>query len=67
MAHNPEDKNKDPIVAPPLRLLASSTTHRNITVVPPASLTWLDELNLDPRNRAVAALGTQVIQSQQER
>ena len=29
-------------------------------------LTWLDELNLDPRHRAVAALGTQVIQTQQE-
>ena len=28
--------------------------------------TWLDELNLDPRERVVAALGTRVIQEQQE-
>jgi len=28
--------------------------------------TWLDELNLDPRERVAAALGTRVIQEQQE-
>lgn len=28
--------------------------------------TWLDELNLDPRHRAAAALGTLVVQQQQE-
>jgi hypothetical protein len=28
--------------------------------------TWLDELNLDPRERVVAALGTRVIQEHQE-
>jgi hypothetical protein len=27
---------------------------------------WLNELNLDPRNRAIAAMGTQVVQRQQE-
>src|SRR5262249_47283504 len=32
----------------------------------PAFPTWLDELNLDPWHRAVAALGTQVVQTQQE-
>jgi hypothetical protein len=31
-----------------------------------AARTWLDELNLDPRERVVAALGTKVIQEQQE-
>ena len=33
------------------------------TAQPP---TWLDELNLDPRERVVAALGTRVIQEHQE-
>jgi hypothetical protein len=62
-----EDKNKDPIVAPPIYGCWQAARHTvNITVVPPASLTWLDELNLDPRHRAVAAIGTQVIQTQQE-
>ena len=28
--------------------------------------TWLDDLNLDPRERVVAALGTRVVQEQQE-
>lgn len=57
-------QNKDPIVAPPIYGCWHAARH---TVnVPPASLTWLDELNLDPRHRAVAALGTQVIQTQQE-
>ena len=32
---------------------------------PPAPA-WLHELNLDPRHRAVAGLGTQVVQAQQE-
>jgi len=59
--------NKDPIVAPPIYGCWHAARHTvNITVTPPASLTWLDELNLDPRHRAVAALGTQVIQTQQE-
>jgi hypothetical protein len=31
-----------------------------------AAQSWLDELNLDPRERVVAALGTRVIQQQQE-
>ncbi|HEX2515337.1 MAG TPA: hypothetical protein VH257_11560, partial [Chloroflexota bacterium] len=31
-----------------------------------ATRTWLDDLNLDPRERVVAALGTRVVQEQQE-
>src|SRR6185369_4477487 len=41
--------------------------HRvEISATPATPLNWLDELNLDPRHRAVAALGTQVVQTQQE-
>ena len=62
-----EDQNKDPIVAPPIYGCWHAARHTvNITVVSPATLTWLDQLNLDPRHRAVAAIGTQVIQTQQE-
>ena len=59
-----DPQNKDPIVAPPVYGCWHAARH---TVnIPPAAVTWLDELNLDPRHRAVAALGTQVIQTQQE-
>ena len=34
--------------------------------VAPAATAWLDTLNLEPRYRAIAAFGTQVIQQQQE-
>ena len=59
-----DPQEKDPIVAPPIYGCWQAARH---TVnIPPASLTWLDELNLDPRLRSIAALGTQVIQTQQE-
>src|SRR5215216_4166577 len=55
---------KDPEVAPPIYGCWQAARHIvNISATP---LTWLDELNLDPRHRAVAALGTQVVQTQQE-
>ncbi len=61
------DEDKDPVVAPPIYGCWQAARHTiNVTPVPPDSLTWLDELNLDPRHRAVAALGTQVVQTQQE-
>ena len=57
-----DQQNIDPILAPPMYGCWHAARH---TVnIPP--LMWLDELNLDPRNRAIAALGTQVIQTQQE-
>ncbi|MCM3902398.1 MAG: hypothetical protein ND866_11885 [Pyrinomonadaceae bacterium] len=60
------DDDQDPVVAPPIYGCWQAARHTvNITPLP-ASLTWLDELNLDPRHRAVAALGTQVVQAQQE-
>jgi hypothetical protein len=62
-----DSDGKDPEVAPPIYGCWQAARHIvNITAAPSASLTWLDELNLDPRHRAVAALGTQVVQTQQE-
>jgi hypothetical protein len=60
-------EGQEPLVAPPIYGCWQAARHTvNITPVLPALLTWLDELNLDPRHRAVAALGTQVVQTQQE-
>jgi hypothetical protein len=60
---NALDANVLPVLGPPIygRYYAG----RNLvgTTTPP---TWLDELNLDPRERVVAALGTRVIQEHQE-
>lgn len=61
------DEDEDPIVAPPIYGCWQAARHTvNIAPTPPASLTWLDQLNLDPRHRSVAALGTRVVQTQQE-
>lgn len=57
-----DQQDKDPIVAPPIYGCWQAARH-TVNISP---VTWLDELNLDPRHRAVAALGTQVIQTQQE-
>jgi hypothetical protein len=54
----------DPLLAPPI--YGSWQAARHTVNVPPSAQTWLDELNLDPRQRAIAALGTQVVQAQQE-
>src|SRR5262245_7653704 len=51
----------DPILAPPVYGCWHAAAH----IVSP-SPGWLNELNLDPRLRASAAMGTQVIQQQQE-
>ena len=60
-----EDENHDPIVGPPVYGCWHAARHVvNVTGPPP--LNWLDELNLDPRHRATAAFGTQVIQAEQE-
>lgn len=52
----------DPLLAPPVY----GRWHAGRAVVTPAAANWLDELNLDPRWRSAAALGTQVIQEHQE-
>lgn len=62
-----KDGDVDPLVAPPIYGCWHVGRHLlEITAAPPAVLPWLDELNLDPRHRGVAALGAAVIQSQQE-
>jgi hypothetical protein len=61
---NTSAKQATPVVAPPIygSALAGVTQVDNT----PSPLRWVDELNLDPRQRVVAGLGTQVVQSQQE-
>jgi hypothetical protein len=54
----------DPLLAPPI--YGAWHAARHTVTLPPAPQTWLDELNLDPRMRAVAALGTRVVQAEQE-
>ena len=52
----------DPLLAPPLY----GRWHARRALVTPGSTNWLDALNLDPRWRSAAALGTEVIQEHQE-
>src|SRR5262249_1494877 len=57
----------DPIVAPPVY----GAWHAGVHEVAPAGggsavPAWLNELNLDPRQRAAAAMGTAVVQAEQE-
>lgn len=55
----------DPLLAPPLY----GRWHAARATVSPAAaqpVPWLDDLNLDPRDRVVASLGTQVVQQHQE-
>ncbi|MET0623639.1 MAG: hypothetical protein ABW250_11715 [Pyrinomonadaceae bacterium] len=57
----------DPLLAPPVYGCWQAARHTlQTSATPPTLLSWLDDLNLDPRHRAVAALGTAVVQSQQE-
>lgn len=59
----------EPVLAPPIYGGWQAARHTvNLgTESPTPALTWLDELNLDPRHRAIAAVGTHVVQNQQER
>ena len=52
----------DPMILPPIY----GTAYRPGETVDPKKKDWLNELNLDPRNRGAAALGTKVVQSNQE-
>jgi hypothetical protein len=52
----------DPLLAPPLY----GRWHAARGTVTPGASNWFDELNLDPRWRTAAALGTRVVQQQQE-
>ena len=55
----------DPLLAPPL-YGDCYRGRRTVAATGPTSATWLDQLNLDPRLRSVAAFGTRVIQEHQE-
>lgn len=61
--------DKDPIVAPPIYGCWQAAVHKVVvppSPPPPSPPFWLDELNLDPRTRVAAGMGTRVIQDQQE-
>jgi len=61
--------NQDPIVAPSIYGCWQAGEHQVVVPPPPAPKSlpfWLNELNLDPRNRVAAGMGTRVIQDQQE-
>lgn len=58
--------NQDPIVAPPIYGCWHAAAQEVAMDGEPRPTFWIDELNLDPRNRVVAAMGTQVVQDQQE-
>lgn len=62
-AATPQAGAGDPIVGPPIygRWLAGRD-RLELAATP----TWLDDVNLDPRERVAAGLGTRVIQAQQE-
>jgi hypothetical protein len=65
--HAMNQEGIEPLVAPPIYGCWQAARHTVETSdTAQSSLTWLDELNLDPRHRAIAALGTAVVQSQQE-
>jgi hypothetical protein len=57
-----QDPSKPGVVAPPIY----GGFHAAQRTVPPGRPHWLRELNLDPRFRAAAGLGTRVVQEQQE-
>jgi hypothetical protein len=56
------DPAQDPVLAPPL-YGQWYAARRTAAAENPS---WFDQLNLDPRNRVVAALGTRVVQEHQE-
>ena len=66
-----KEPDADPLLAPPIYGCWQAARHI-VEIVPeaptdtPPSRLWLHELNLDPRHRAVAALGTKVVQAEQE-
>jgi hypothetical protein len=62
-----QEAGKDSLLAPPIYGRWQAARHTvDAAPPPPAPTPWLDELNLDPRHRAIAALGSAVVQTQQE-
>jgi hypothetical protein len=54
------DDTEDPRITPPLY----GRWHAAVSAVDPAASGWLNDLNLDPRPRAMAGVGTQVVRHQ---
>jgi hypothetical protein len=54
----------DPVVAPPI--YGASYPPKDRVEVPATPPLWVSELNLDPRHRIAAGLGTQIVQEDQE-
>ena len=54
---NPVNPHDDPPVLPPFY----GRWHAAVQQLPLSNTSWISELNLDPRNRAAAGLGTQII------
>jgi hypothetical protein len=63
VGHAPGNPAGDPAVAPPLYGQWAAA----VQTVPAASPTWLRDLNLDPRHRAVAGLGGEIVDAEQDR
>jgi hypothetical protein len=63
-AEQRDDPTSDPVVAPPVY---GQWQAAQLTVPEPGGTpAWLRELNIDPRHRVAAGLGTLVVQDQQE-
>ncbi len=57
---DPANPGPDPTIEPPVY----GRWHAAVTKVDPAGPRWINDLNLDPRRRALAGLGTRVVQTQ---
>jgi len=62
IVNQPAQGSADPLLAPPIY----GRWYAGRADVTPGAPNWLDSLNLDPRWRSAAALGTEVIQQHQE-
>jgi hypothetical protein len=61
-----KEEGPEPLLAPPIYGCWQAARHTVDIGPQPPNSPWLHELNLDPRHRAVTALGTQIVQAQQE-
>lgn len=59
------DAVDDPIIVPPTYGMWHALIHK-LPQNPPAGKSWIHRLNLDPRYRAAAGLGTKTVQKEQE-
>jgi hypothetical protein len=61
------EEDEDPLIVPPIYGRWHAETQRLVAADgDPARGRWVHELNLDPRHRVAAGLGTQVVQQNQE-